>query len=37
MTEWGDIVVYTLGGALLLMMAAGIARSGVLPAFDRWS
>lgn len=37
MTEWGDIVVYTLGGALLMMMAAGIALSAFLPALDRWS
>ena len=37
MTEWGDIVVYTLGGALLMMMAAGIALSAYLPALDRWS
>lgn len=37
MTEWGDIVVYTLGGALLMMMAAGIALSALLPALDRWS
>jgi hypothetical protein len=37
MTEWGDIVVYTLGGALLMMMAVGIALSALLPALDRWS
>lgn len=37
MIEWGDIVVYTLGGALLMMMAAGIALSAFLPALDRWS
>lgn len=37
MTEWVDIVVYTLGGALLMMMAAGIALSALLPALDRWS
>lgn len=37
MTEWSDIVVYTLGGALLMMMAAGIALSALLPALDRWS
>ena len=37
MTEWGDIVIYTLGGALLMMMAAGIALSALLPALDRWS
>lgn len=37
MTEWVDIVVYTLGGALLMMMAAGIALSAFLPALDRWS
>ena len=37
MTEWSDIVVYTLGGALLMMMAAGIALSAFLPALDRWS
>ena len=37
MTEWGDIVVYTLGGALLMMMAAGMALSAYLPALDRWS
>ena len=37
MTEWGDIVIYTLGGALLMMMAVGIALSALLPALDRWS
>ena len=37
MTEWSDIVVYTLGGALLMMMAAGIALFALLPALDRWS
>lgn len=37
MTELSDIVVYTLGGALLMMMAAGIALSAFLPALDRWS
>ena len=37
MTEWSDIVVYTLGGALLMMMAVGIALSALLPALDRWS
>ena len=37
MTEWSNIVVYTLGGALLMMMAAGIALSAFLPALDRWS
>ena len=37
MTEWVDIVVYTLGGALLMMMAVGIALSALLPALDRWS
>ena len=37
MTELSDIVVYTLGGALLMMMAAGIALSALLPALDRWS
>lgn len=37
MTEWSDIVVYTLGGALLMMMAAGIALFALWPALDRWS
>ncbi len=37
MTSWVDIVGYSVGGAMLLMMIFGIAFSAILPAIDRWS
>ena len=37
MTGWGDIAVYSLGGALLLLMIAGIVFSVFMPTLDRWS
>jgi len=36
-TSWVDIVGYSVGGAMLLMMIFGIAFSAILPAIDRWS
>ena len=35
--EWVEIVSYSLGGALLVMMAFGIVFSAFMPALDRWS
>ncbi|MBR1481718.1 MAG: histidine kinase [Ruminococcus sp.] len=37
MTDWTDIASFSVGGAMLLMMALGIVFSAVLPAIDRWS
>lgn len=37
MNEWAEIVSYSLGGALLVMMAFGIVFSAFMPALDRWS
>ena len=37
MTSWVDIVGYSVGGAMLLMMIFGIAFSAIMPAIDRWS
>ena len=37
MSEWVDIVYYSLGGALLVIMAIGIMFSACMPALDRWS
>lgn len=37
MNEWVEIVSYSLGGALLVMMAFGIVFSAFMPALDRWS
>ncbi len=37
MTSWADIVGYSVGGAMLLMMIFGIAFSAIMPAIDRWS
>ena len=37
MINWSDIVSYSLGGALLLMMIGGIVFSAVMPALDRWN
>lgn len=37
MTDWGDIISYSLGGALVLLMTFGIAFSVAMPALDRWS
>ncbi len=36
MIEWLDIVGYSVGGAMLVMMAIGIALSAFIPALDRW-
>ena len=37
MNDWGTIVSYSVGGALLLLMILGIAFSAFMPALDRWS
>ncbi|MBQ6153494.1 MAG: histidine kinase [Ruminococcus sp.] len=37
MTDWAYIVEFSLPGALLVMMALGIALSSFMPALDRWS
>ncbi|MBQ7218188.1 MAG: histidine kinase [Ruminococcus sp.] len=37
MTNWLEILAYSLGGAMLLMMAVGIVLSAFMPAIDRWS
>lgn len=37
MIEWVYIVEFSLSGALLAMMAIGIAFSAFMPALDRWS
>ena len=37
MTNWVYIVEYLLSGALMVMMAIGIAFSAVMPALDRWN
>ncbi len=37
MTNWQYIVYYLLSGALMVMMAIGIAFSAVMPALDRWN
>ncbi len=35
MTDWMYLVDYFLAGALLIMMAIGIALSAFMPALDR--
>ena len=37
MTDWMYMVDFSLAGALLVMMALGIAFSAFMPALDRWS
>ncbi len=37
MSNWTEIINYSTGGALLLMMMVGIAFSAFMPALDRWS
>ena len=37
MSNWTEIISYSTGGALLLMMMVGIAFSAFMPALDRWS
>ena len=37
MTEWMYTVDYLLAGALLVMMAIGIAFSAYMPALDKWN
>ncbi len=37
MTDWMYIVDYLLAGALLVMMAIGIAFSAFMPALDKWN
>ncbi len=37
MTNWFDIVYYSISGAMLVMMALGIVFSAFMPALDRWS
>lgn len=37
MTDWVDIIGYSVGGAMLLMMTLGIFLSAYIPAIDRWS
>ena len=34
---WYDILVYSIGGALLLFMSLGIVISSLTPSLDRWS
>ena len=37
MTDWITILEFVLAGALLVMMASGIAFASAIPAHDRWS
>lgn len=37
MTDWMYIVAYLILGALMVMMAIGIAFSAFMPALDRWN
>ena len=37
MNDWTIVAGYSLGGAMLVMMAIGIAFSAFMPALDRWS
>ena len=37
MITWLEIFCYSIGGAMLVMMALGIVLSAVMPALDRWS
>ena len=37
MTDWVDIVCYSICGAMLLLMSLGIAFSAFMPTLDRWS
>ena len=37
MTDWSFVAGYSLSGAMLIMMAIGIAFSAFMPALDRWS
>ena len=37
MINWDVLASYTAGGALLAMMAIGIAFSAFMPALDRWN
>ena len=34
---WYDILIYSIGGALLLLMSLGIVISSLAPSLDRWS
>lgn len=37
MTDWTIVAGYSISGAMLIMMAIGIALSAFMPALDRWS
>ena len=37
MTDWMYIVAYLILGALMVMMAIGIAFSAFMPALDKWN
>ena len=37
MIEWGVLASYMVCGALLAMMAIGVAFSAFMPALDRWN
>ena len=37
MTDWNSILDFVLAGALLVMMANGIAFASAIPAHDRWN
>ena len=37
MTDWMYIVAYLILGALMVMMAIGIAFSAYMPALDKWN
>ena len=37
MTDWNSILDFVLAGALLVMMASGIAFASAMPAHDRWN
>lgn len=37
MMDWIYIVDYLLAGALMVMMAIGVAFSAFMPALDRWN
>ena len=37
MIDWVDILCYSIGGAMLMLMSLGIAFSAIIPAIDRWN
>ena len=35
--DWMEIAGFSLGGAMLVIMAAGVAFAALIPTLDRWS